>query len=336
MANGSTPAIQRIANRPIACHAVESLVAAGVADVAVIAPACMIDEVRAHVEDELAAGVQATFLPQRERNDLLGALTAAASFVGDDEAVVHFADGLLGQPLDQLPRACADGVPDLLFLLHCCAGAREGLAPATQALLGVTELAAGRTRLSLADVCLFGPGALGRAVDAAAHLAPDAGLIEIAQHAAAEGEALEAALVRSWRRYAGDPHDLLELNRIVLDQQPLQAELIDTGDNRIEGRVTIDASAEVSSSIILGPCIIGPHARVMSSYIGPYTSIGANTDIEGVEIVHSIISEGVHIKHISGRIERSTIGRRASIFRDFRLPRAMRLHVGEGVEVALE
>ena len=73
-----------------------------------------------------------------------------------------------------------------------------------------------------------------------------------------------------------------------------------------------------------------------SSYIGPYTAIGANTEIEGVEIVHSIVSEGVQIKHVSGRIERSTIGRRASIFRDFRLPRAMRLHVGEGVEVALE
>jgi hypothetical protein len=29
------------------------------------------------------------------------------------------------------------------------------------------------------------------------------------------------------------------------------------------------------------------------------------------------------------------VGRRASIFRDFGLPRAMRLHVGEDVEVAL-
>jgi hypothetical protein len=39
--------------------------------------------------------------------------------------------------------------------------------------------------------------------------------------------------------------------------------------------------------------------------------------------------------HIGGRIDASTVGPRASIFRDFDLPRAMRLHVGEGVKLAL-
>jgi glucose-1-phosphate thymidylyltransferase len=100
--------------------------------------------------------------------------------------------------------------------------------------------------------------------------------------------------------------------------------------------VVIDPSAIIDSSIILGPCIIGANARVSNSYIGPYTSIGAEADIEGAEIVRSIICEGARIKHISNRIEGSTIGRRATIFRDFRLPRAMRLHVGEDVEVALQ
>jgi hypothetical protein len=39
--------------------------------------------------------------------------------------------------------------------------------------------------------------------------------------------------------------------------------------------------------------------------------------------------------HVGGRIEASTVGRSARIFRDFALPRAMRLHVGDGVELAL-
>ena len=100
---------------------------------------------------------------------------------------------------------------------------------------------------------------------------------------------------------------------------------IDGGDNRIEGRVIIHPTAEVSSSIILGPTIIGRDARVSNSYIGPYTSIGAGAEIEGAEIERSIIADGARIMHVGGRIEASTVGRSARIFRDFALPRAMRL-----------
>ena len=99
--------------------------------------------------------------------------------------------------------------------------------------------------------------------------------------------------------------------------------------------MVIDPSAEVTDSIILGPCIIGAGARVADSYIGPYTSIGAGAEIEGAEIVRSIVAEKVRILHVSGSIEGSTIGRGANIFRDFGLPRAMRLHVGEDAAVAL-
>ena len=56
---------------------------------------------------------------------------------------------------------------------------------------------------------------------------------------------------------------------------------------------------------------------------------------EGAEIERSIISDGARIMHVGGRIEASTVGRSARIFRDFALPRAMRLHVGDGVELAL-
>ncbi len=335
LGNGETPAMQRIANRTIACHAVESLAAAGIEDLAVVAPPRAIDEVRDCVEHDLADGIAPTYLAQAGRIDLLGALRAAGDFVGGDRAVVHLADGLLGQPLDQITDLADRTAPEMLLLVHRSDNGHDGLGPATQRLLGVTELNGSPTRLALAGVCVFGPGMLQRAA-AAEGLDAQSELLEIAEHLAAEGNALEAAVVRSWRRYRGDPLDLLELNRLVLDQQLPHGELLHRADNRIEGRVVIDPSAIIDSSIILGPCIIGANARVSNSYIGPYTSIGAEADIEGAEIVRSIICEGARIKHISNRIEGSTIGRRATIFRDFRLPRAMRLHVGEDVEVALQ
>lgn len=74
----------------------------------------------------------------------------------------------------------------------------------------------------------------------------------------------------------------------------------------------IDASAATSDSIIHPPCIIEKGARVASSEIGPYASIGkgasvdssllkdviveSNTRVENAEISFSIVSQGMKIE----------------------------------------
>lgn len=330
-------AMDQIANRPIACHEIEALLRARMTDVAVVAPSTELADVRNHVDAGLAGVVEIDYLPYQGRIDMLGALQAAASFVGDEAAVVHFADGLLDQPLEEfVDRMTEPGAPDLLLLLHRSVDRDDRLTPSIHELLGVTELDGSRNHLALAGVCLFGPGALHSAAHHGPRRKSNVDLGAVADELVVCGATVDAAVVRGWRGYRGDPADLLELNRLVLDRQAVNGEAPHLPDNRIEGRVIIDPTADVSSSIILGPCIIGPQARITSSYIGPYTSVGAGAQIEGAEVVGSIVAEGVRIMHIQGRIEGSTIGRRANIFRDFCLPRAIRVHVGDDVELALD
>lgn len=332
--SGDPGPTSRIANRAIVCHVLDGFVAAGLDELAVVAPAEMAAEIRSCIDADGAFG-SVTHLTYAGRSDLLGALAGAEAFVGDDPCLVHTADGLVGLELLQLAELHDPDSSDLLLLLHRTPEERERLGPAALRLLGVSELNGSKSFLSLVSVCLFGPGALRLACAEAANAQEELDLAAIAEYLADAGRSLRTTFVRTWRRYRGDPLDLLELNRIVLDQQTPEADRLDGGDNRIEGRVVIHPTAEVSSSIILGPTIIGPSARVSNSYIGPYTSIGAGAEIEGAEIERSIISDGARIMHVGGRIEASTVGRSARIFRDFALPRAMRLHVGDGVELAL-
>ncbi len=333
---GEDPAAtHQIANRAIVCHVLDSLAAATIDEVAVVAPAALAPQIRRCIDDDGRFGASLSHLTYAGRDDLLGALAGVEAFVGDDRCVVHFADGLIGQDLAQFAHVRESGPSELGLLVHRTGDKRDRLSPSTQRLLGISELNGSKTCLSLVDVCVFGPGALRLACARAADSQTELDLTAIAEHLADAGQSLRTGLVPTWRRYRGDPLDLLELNRIVLDQQAPDVDPIDGGDNRIEGRVNIHPTAEIGSSIILGPTIIGRAARVCNSYIGPYTSIGAGAEIEGAEIERSIISDGARIMHISGRIEASTVGRSARIFRDFALPRAMRLHVGEGVELAL-
>ena len=81
--------------------------------------------------------------------------------------------------------------------------------------------------------------------------------------------------------------------------------------------------------------IIGANAIISDSYIGPHTSIGDGARIEGAEIERSIVLAGASILHVGGRLVASVVGREARIFRDFSMPRALRLQVGDGDEVAL-
>ena len=67
-------------------------------------------------------------------------------------------------------------------------------------------------------------------------------------------------------------------------------------DSEIQGRVALDPSAEVHDSLIRGPVAIGPRARITNAYIGPYTSIGADVQIDCVEIEHSIVLDRAQLR----------------------------------------
>jgi len=326
---------QAIANRPLVCHVLQSVRTAGATEVAVVGLPDDLTRVRQSIDEDGEDGSGITYLPHLGRSDLLGVLATAAPFVGDAACVVHTANGLAGESLEPFAEQLRLESADLMLLLHRSPNKEDRLGPKMCRVLGISELNGSRTRLCLAGACLIGPGVMRRCVPLH-NETRELDLTDIAEQIAATGKQLEAGFLRTWRRDAGSPADLLELNRIVLDQQAESADSFDHHhDCRIEGRVVIHPTAEVTSSVILGPTIIGAGARVTNSYIGPYTSIGAGAQIEGAEIERSIVQDGARIMHVSGRIEASTVGPRANIFRDFTIPRAMRLHVGEGVEVAL-
>jgi glucose-1-phosphate thymidylyltransferase len=180
-------------------------------------------------------------------------------------------------------------------------------------------------------------GRLSSAAAATVDHSGDAGLdvSALAERIASAGGTLHLRLVDVWRAYRGDAGELLELNRLVLDR--IQSDLTHGAHlgNRIEGRVRIHERASVESSVIVGPVVIGAGARIRDAYVGPYTSIGTSALIQGAEVERSIISAGASINHVSGRITASIIGRNARLFRDFSLPRALRLRLGEGAEVGL-
>lgn len=329
-------ALEVVANRPIVHHVLDALVSAGVRELIALVPAPLLAEagecIRAY-GDPVARGLRCVELAAD--SGLASGLVEAAPIVGSSACVVHCANGLVGEPLAPFVDQLQDGGADVVLLVHEGATGKERLSEASRRLLHVAELDPERTALGVTGVCLLGEGALSQAARAQWDSGPEVDLAAVADRVVAGGGVLHTRVVDTWRCYNGEALDLLELNRIALDDlEPDVSQGLYKG-NLIEGRVQIDETAQIQGSVIVGPTIIGPGARIADAYIGPYTSIGGNVRIEGVEVERSIISPGASVMHVGGRLVASVVGRDARVFRDFSLPRAFRLRVSDGDEVAL-
>jgi glucose-1-phosphate thymidylyltransferase len=329
-------ALEHVANRPIAHHVLDALESAGVTEVVVAVSHERADEVRECLAArEQRGGASLRYVEQQAPVDIAGGLGLAAPAVGSAPAGVHLANGLLGEPLAPFVDRLRRDSPDVVLIVHQGPAPDQHLSAANREVLHIAELDPKRAALGMTGVCLFGQDALRRGCAAAWRADGDVDLTLVGEQIRAAGGSLHVRQADAWHRYAGDPLDLLELNRITLDS--LDSDLCRSSSNgsQIEGRVWIHERASVSDSMIVGPIVIGPDACIVDSYIGPYTSVGAGAHIEGAEIERSIISSGASIMHVGGRLVASVVGRDARIFRDFSLPRAMRLRVGDGTEVAL-
>jgi glucose-1-phosphate thymidylyltransferase len=103
----------------------------------------------------------------------------------------------------------------------------------------------------------------------------------------------------------------------------------------VNGKVTIEKGAEIINSRVRGPAIIGEDARIVNSYVGPFTSIYHNVLIEDSEIEHSIVLEHSQILRIPYRIADSLIGRQAVITRSPIKPKALKMTLGDHSNVGI-
>ena len=148
------------------------------------------------------------------------------------------------------------------------------------------------------------------------------------------GLRVDPHIVHGWWKDTGQVHDMLEANRLILDDldERVEGELV---DSRVEGRVVIEAGARLENTTVRGPAVIGAGSRLVNAYVGPYTAIGENVRIEDAELEHSIVMSGSQISGVDHRIEASLIGKDVRIARGPALPKAYRFVVGDNADVQI-
>ena len=326
-----------VANKPVLFYGIEALVDAGVTEIGIVIAPETGDEIRAAVGDGSALGANVTYIPQAEPLGLAHAVLTAEEFLGDAPFVMYLGDNLLRDGITGLVEAFRRNEPDALILL-------------TQVLdpqhYGVAELDGERivslvekpadppSDLALVGVYMFKPVIF----DAARSIEPSArgelGITDTIQKLIDTGHTVEQHRVKGWWKDTGQLADMLDANRLVLEdiERSVEGELI---DSKVEGRVIVQEGAKLERAVVRGPAIIGSGSRITDAYIGPYTSIDAGVTVEHAEVEHSILLSGSSVTDLDARMEASLLGRNVTLCRGASLPKTLRMIVGDNAEIKI-
>ncbi len=324
-----------VANKPVLFYAIEDVIEAGIKEIGIILGPNKEQVIETVNSAEWDADIE--FIYQGEPLGLAHAILVAEDFLGDESFVMYLGDNILRDGIVQHANKFRELNPDSLILL--C----EVEEPQR---FGVADLDEdGRVRrliekprvppsnYALAGIYFFKPVI----IEACKNIRPswrnELEITDAIQWLIENGYRVEASIVEGWWKDTGKPEDILEANRLILDDiaGSISGNVVDSA---IIGRVVVEEGAEVINSTIKGPCIIGKSARIESAYIGPYTAIGKGCVIVETEIEDSVILDESIIEN-AGRIVESLIGRGVRIRRGNSKPSGHRFVVGDNSELVL-
>jgi glucose-1-phosphate thymidylyltransferase len=306
----STRLLAPVANKPVLFHHLEALSAAGIGETAIVCDRRSSAGIREAVGDGSAWELDVRYVEESPSESVLSS-SAIANFIGSAPVLLQHGDILLHESLSTFREQFADHELDAL-VMHAGHWSRPE-----------------HDRARSIDFYMIGAGVF---PDLRRQAAP---LRDALARLRATGARIQERDVEACLPCRGGTDALLATNRRMLEAMSDDQRGERVFGSEIQGRVALDASAEVHDSVIRGPVAIGPRACISNAYIGPYTSIGADVQIDCVEIEHSIVLERAQLRFVGTRIEGSLVGPDAHVTRDFRIPQALRLSVGAGAEVAI-
>lgn len=323
-----------VANKPILGYVLDQLAATSIKKVGIITAHETGQFVEDYVKDGSGWNLNVCYIPQ-EPLGLAHAVKTAKRFLGQDSFVMCLGDNVTGQGLDAFVKKFKNENLDALIIL------KEVDNPSAFGIAKLDEKGnivklVEKPKTPMGNLAIIGTYLFSNKVhQAIERIKPSwRGELEITdaiQEMINMGFVVKAEILRSWWLDTGKKDDILSANAKILDEYTEFDVKGSITNSIIDGRVKVASDAKIINSTIRGPCVIGKNAYVENSFIGPYSSVGDNTQILCSNIEYCVIQDSVILKDIE-RLEDSLIGKNAKVTKNQR-NRTIKLHVGDYSEV---
>jgi glucose-1-phosphate thymidylyltransferase len=324
-----------VANKPILFYPIEDVIEAGAEEIGIILGPNKDQVIETVKSVEWDADIE--FIYQGEPRGLAHAILVAEDFLSDEEFIMYLGDNLIKGGITQHAEKFRHLSPEALVLLTQVEDPQR---------FGVAEFDVnGRVKrlvekpkvppsnFALAGIYFFKP----LIVEACKSIKPswrnELEITDAIQWLIDNSRRVEASAVEGWWKDTGKAEDILEANRLILDEvKPRNdGELV---GSKVFGRAVIGQGSIIENTTVKGPCIVGKDCRIINSYIGPYTAINDGCIIDGTEIEDSVVMAGSSLLN-AGRILESLIGKNVKIQENGGRPVGNRFVVGDNSEIML-
>ncbi len=329
-----------VANKPISRYVLEDLRNSGITDITIVLGDTYPEKVKEYYGEGNSLGLRIDYVEQDKPRGIAHAIGICEETVGDNQFVVYLGDNLLKGGISHLVKKFRASELDAMVLL---------CQVATPSQFGVAEFDTEGKLLQLVEkpknppsnyaltgIYFFNPTIFEMIKQLTPSRREELEITDAIQNLLDQGYNLGCEKVEGWWKDTGTPEDILEANRLVLDE--LEPELLGeiATPSSIQGRVSIAENSKIrENALVRGPTTIGHDTTIGPDvYIGPYTSIGNNVNIQKGEIENSIIMDNCTID-VKDRIVDSIIASHSEILSNSNTPHGKRFIIGERTRIHL-
>ena len=327
-----------VANKPILFYGIEFMKEAGIRDIGIVVGDTK-DDIKKNVGDGSRWGVRIAYIEQDSPLGLAHAVKISRDFIGDERFCMYLGDNLLKNGIKGAVDEYMKSKSHAMILLTEVDDPRQfgvaELKPDGEVKKLVEKPKKPKSNLALVGVYLFD----GNIFTAANAIKPsernELEITDAIQYLLDEGYQVKPSIVDGWWKDTGKLEDILEANRLVLEDLEPSIEGEIDGPSTVEGPVKVGRESRVTNSRLVGPVVIGEGVIIEDAFIGPNTSIGDKCLIRKAEVENSILLEGTKIADVGLKLIDSLTGKGATVEKGAQKPDSVSLMLGDTSSVWL-
>ncbi len=327
-----------IANKPMSQYCVETLVSAGIKEIAFIIGGIGSNKVKDHYGNGEKFGAKFTYIKQDFPKGIAHAISLCEDFVNNNKFVVFLGDNIIQRKInDYILDFEKSNASASLLLCEVGNPSQFGIAEIeNNKIIKITEKPKNPpTNLAVTGIYFLTPYIFEVIKKLKPSWRNELEIADALQILVKEEKEIIYGMITDFWKDTGTPNDIIEANKIILENMPESFQGEKEKEVVLEGRIIVGEGTIIKNGVkIIGPVIIGENCLIEgNTVIGKNTSIGENSHLNGCNISDSIIMSNCTIK---GKLDirNSIIASNSKITKE-QNETSKKFILGEGTQISL-
>jgi len=298
-----------IANKIMLEYALDYVREASIADIGIIINAGD-ESIKTEFGDGSSRAVKITYIPQAAPLGLAHVIKISEKFIDGEPFIFYLGDNILVGGIKQFIDEFENSKSNChLALSRVPDPNRFGVAEIKKnKIIGIEEKPKqAKSNLAVTGIYLYDNSIFEAVNNITPSTRNELEISDAHQYLLEHNYKISFSEITGWWKDTGKPSDLLDANRLVLDNMA-DKRVDEYKGSILSGNVQVGENVNIRNSKINGPAILGDDTVLKNAHILPHTSIGRRCVLKNCQIGNSIIMSDSFIKNVKTKITGSLLG----------------------------